>query len=119
MVPPVVNPGSCDICKVSAMTPWPVIAASPWMMIGRVAYATGFGAVLFGADDPFEYGIDGIEMRRVGGHRHGDLLAAGVLVAAGGAEVILDVAGSFGVIGALELAEDLVCRSFRRYWSAR
>ena len=31
MVPPVLNPLNCDIANVSATTPCPAIAASPWI----------------------------------------------------------------------------------------
>ena len=68
--------------------------------------------VLLGADDALEHGVDRLQVRGVARQRDGDLGVPAERVAerAGGAEVVLDVAGALdgaGVDVALELAEDL------------
>ena len=67
-------------------------------------------AVLLGAGDALEHGVDDLEVRRVGRDRDLDLVAVAGGELALDAEVVLDVAGALdgaGVDVALELAEDL------------
>ena len=65
--------------------------------------------VLLGAHLAEHHGIDDLEMRRVGGQRQVHVVAVEGAVG-GGAEVVLDVARAFDVVGleraALELVED-------------
>ena len=67
-------------------------------------------AILLGADQTFDDGIDGFEMAGVERDRDKDFFAERGAMNAAGAEVILDVAGALHAIGiglAFELGEDL------------
>src|ERR1019366_2876122 len=67
--------------------------------------------ILLGAHDAFHHRVDGFQVARVGRNGNHDLLAARGLAHAGGAQVILDVAGALRAARvdiALELAEDLL-----------
>ena len=72
--------------------------------------AVGVAALgLLGADLAEDDGVDGLEVRGVGGQRQVDGVAVELAVG-GGAEVVLDVAGALDLLGlvaaALELVED-------------
>ena len=69
--------------------------------------------VLLGPHDALEHRVDRLQVRRVRGQRHRDLLAVGRAERALGAEVVLHVAGALRgarVDVALELVEDLGVR---------
>src|SRR5262249_49905531 len=67
-------------------------------------------AVLLGADDAFHDRVDGFQVARIRRDGNYDLAAAVRFAHAGGAEVVLDVAGALragGIDLAFELREDL------------
>ena len=72
-----------------------------------------WSAVLLGAHDPLEHAVDGLEVGRVRGEVHGDLVPGRPGEGALRSEVVLHVAGPLdgaGILGALELPEYLpVC----------
>ena len=98
--------------SVSATTPWPANAASPWIEDRQHLLARGVAAgVLERARHPLDDRVHRLEVAGVGGHRDVQRLAVGAGEGAGGAEVVLDVAGPLAgerVEVALELAEDLL-----------
>src|SRR6218665_2242773 len=127
MVPPVREPRSCDICSVSTTTPWPAIAASPWMRIGSVrkvpiGLRSCFARTMPSSTPSTTSTCEGVsatvtrfEVRGVCRECHGDLLTVVRGEGAHRAEVVLDIprpGEALGVCFSFELAEHLtVCFS--------
>ena len=109
--PPVRWPRRPERPKHSATTPWPAKAASPWISSGSTLIALDIVVelILLGAHLAEHDRIDDLEMRRVGGERQMDAVAVELAVRRG-AEMVLDVARAFDLVGrgraALELVED-------------
>ena len=93
-VPPVRYPFSCDRFSVSATTPWPAKAASPWTRIGSTVSGGVAQPILPGAGHPLDDRVDRLEVARVRRQAEPDLLPSGRDVGAGGAEVVLHVSGA-------------------------
>ena len=74
MVPPVRYPVSWESSRVSATTPWPAKAASPWTSTDSTSrHRSLLEHVLLGPDHALDDGVDGLEMRRVRRQRDGEL----------------------------------------------
>ena len=97
--------------RVSATTPWPANAASPWITSGSTLNASGVAdQVLLGPHHPLDHRVDRLEVRGVGRQRDRQLLARPSDELPRRPDVVLDVAGALGGVGvdvALELLEDL------------
>ena len=101
-----------DMFRLSATTPWPANAASPWMSTGSREGPGRVDLVLLGPDHAQDHRVDRLEVARVGGQLDRDVLAGLLLTyLPDRAEVVLHVARALDGVGvdvALELPEDLV-----------
>ncbi len=123
IVPPVVYPASRCRLSVSATTPWPGNAASPWMRIGSTVSGLNVGAPGMrrvgarGARHALDHRVDRLEVARIRRHRDHQVHLLAAVDRPRRAQVVLDVAAPLDALELervahriLELGQDLLVR---------